>query len=429
MVSVSEFLSADRDAFLSSTGSFIPREVFIPLEPDDSERFDVLIYEGNFVKEGEIIARSKNICVHSSVPGKVLEILNYQYANGKQGKCARIETSGSFSFTGKKLLEKSWSEFDINTLAFMFKDNGIVNSFSSVEPIVSQMRKIFNKKNKILAVRLFDDDPSREIENYLSKTFINQIVEGAGIVAKTIDADGIVFAFNKKDKSFADYNFDKLLENFDRDVSIFTLPVDIKKYPCGTKHDIVTAAKKFFNEEMLFTFGKDDFFIDSVTALKTYDAFVKGIPSIFEYVHVTGDCLNSAAIMKVRVGTPIKFLAEQCGNFKRPVGKIVVNGIVSGHALPSLDIPVSRDVKSIEFLSKIKISSVNSETCVRCGNCRKICPVHLWPGNLYRLYGERSVDRELLKPSILCSECGLCNSVCPSRIPLCQTISEIKRTF
>ena len=426
MVSVSEFSSADKDSFVSVAESFLPREVLIPIEADDNEKFDILVYEGNNVREGEIIAKSKNICVHSSVPGSVKEILNFQCASGKIGKCVRIALSGSFEFTGKKQEEKVWSDLDQNSLCYLLKDNGIVNTFDKPASIISQIRKLKRKNNMILGVRLFDDDPSHDIENFLSRKYLSQIVEGAGIIARTIKASAIVFAFNKKDKSLFNYNFDFLMENLDSATSIFTVPVDLRKYPCGTKHDIVSSAKKAFKDEILSKFGRNDFFIDSNTALRTYDAVVKGLPSIFQLVHVTGDCLNAAAIMKIRVGTPIKEVIAQCGNFKKSLGKIVINGILCGHEVSS-DAPISRSVKSIEFLPKSELSVDKSVTCIRCGNCRKICPLHLQPEMLCRMYRDGVTEQDALKTAILCSECGLCNTVCPSRIPLCQYIATLKK--
>ena len=93
----------------------------------------------------------------------------------------------------------------------------------------------------------------------------------------------------------------------------------------------------------------------------------------------------------------------------------------------SLDIPITKYVKSVEFLSKKNKNDEQIYSCINCGNCRFACPVKLSPDILYN----HTVNFKLLKEnfsasSLACIECGLCNTVCPARLPLCQTIKVLK---
>ena len=111
-----------------------------------------------------------------------------------------------------------------------------------------------------------------------------------------------------------------------------------------------------------------------------------------------------------------------------------MNGIVSGVCVGSLDVPVSKFVKSVEFIPSAEVCFQSVENCVRCGQCRKICPVNLWPGNIYRVFRNVEDDdihdfddsKTVIESARLCIECGLCNSVCPSRLPLKQMIALAK---
>ena len=95
-----------------------------------------------------------------------------------------------------------------------------------------------------------------------------------------------------------------------------------------------------------------------------------------------------------------------------------------------MDIPVSKDVKSVSFIPQAKVPDQQIEDCSRCGNCIDICPVGLYPESLYRSYTTQNKDDDHLniitQTAILCTECALCNSVCPSRIPLSQIIKSLK---
>lgn len=426
MVSVSEFSSPDRDLFASPADSFLPREVLVPLDSGGGGPLDILVRAGDSVREGEMIAASRDSCAHSSVPGVVKEIADFERADGRRGKCARIAVSGAFTFTGKMAEERDWAGLDQEQLCRLLKDGGVVNTFGKPEPLFAQIRSRRRKERPVLAVRLFDDDPSREIENFLARQYRRRVVEGAGVVAKAMGAAAVVLAFDRKDRSMPGRACGALADRLGPGTAVFAVPVDARAYPCGTKHDIVSGAKRAFGDDALSKFGRDDFFIDANTALGAHRAVVNGIPSIFGFVHVTGGCLNAAAIMKVRVGTPIREIVPQCGNFKRPLGKIVINGILCGHAVPSLDVPVSRGVKSIEFLPRRAVPVDTAVTCVRCGNCRAVCPSRLRPERLYRLCRDGAGDGGTLKTALLCLECGLCNAVCPSRIPLCQCIATLK---
>ncbi len=429
MVSAYNFKSEDEGKISSLANAFLPSHSIVPLEDDEKGFSEILIKQGDFVKEGQTIAKSKNIYVHSPVSGVVEEIADGLFSNGEKKLCAKIALKGELVFTGRKLKETDWTNYNDETLVYRLKEMGILNTFDKKDSLYKQIKNIKKRDGLVLFVRLFDEDPGVLVERFVSEHFTDKVFSGARILAKTLKANSIVFAVEKDSK----INLQEKFQTVKDEARFFQVELDTKKYPCGTEHNIVSAVKKTFtDDDILKKTGKNDFFIDSVTALHIFEAIVLEKPEINSILQVNGNCLMSAAIINVKIGTTLDDLVKMCGGFKRNLSRIVINGFVMGSSVSNLKIPVTKSMKSVEFVSADKIKKQYSELCVRCGECKKVCPAELWPGNLYRIMHLSNRRNELLssdsiaKTSLLCMECGLCNSVCPSRLPLMQAISLLK---
>lgn len=429
MVKAYNFSSPDEGKFTLAANAFLPARAVVPLEDEGKGESEILISEGDFVKEGQVVAKSRNCYVHAPVSGKVEKVADGIFSSGKKGLCAEIALGGELVFTGKKIIEnEEWTLRPSQTLAYKLKEAGVFSTFAKKVPLYEEIKNIKKTKNLVLVVRLFDEDPSVLCGKFVSQKFTRQVATGALVLAKACEAEAVVFVNDKKSK----IDIKKYLAEQNPSVKIFYADADLKKYPFGTKHNLVSAAKKCSDDEILKTLGKNDLFADSQTLLHVYNAVVLEKPEIDTFVHVTGDCLNSAAVMDVKIGTPLGDIVKMCGGFKRKLSKIVVNGTVKGISATNLEIPVTKSIKSVEFVPAGKAKSQHSEICIRCGNCRKVCPAELWPGNLYRIMHAAHENPDILKAeemaktSVLCMECGLCNSVCPARLPLSETVSILK---
>lgn len=426
MVKAYNFKSVDEGRFELPANAFLPSHAIVPVEEDGKGESEILIGEGDFVKEGQVIAKTRSNYIHAPISGTVEKIADGIFSSGEKGLCAKIALGGELVFTGKRQDKNPWSNYERETLVYRMKEGGILNTFSKKLPLYSQIKSTRKNEDLILFVRLFDDDPAVLVEKFVSEKYTDKVAEGAMILAKATGAVAVVFAKARNSKIKIDASL------FENESKIYQVEIDTKKYPCGTKHNLVLAAKKNLDDEIFKKAGKNDFFIDSLTALHIYNAIVLGKPEIDTFVHVTGDCLMSAAIMNVKIGTSLRNIVKMCGGFKRNLSKIVINGTMKGLSVENLDVPVTKSIKSIEFVPTGKIKNSYSEICIRCGNCRKVCPAELWPGNLYRIMHISGRENGLLdsesitETSLLCLECGLCNSVCPSRLPLEQTISVLK---
>lgn len=429
MKTVTNFVQEEKQPFNSSVRAFMPPFVVVPLTQTSGKQFYCKVKENDTVTEGQIIAipdanglGNDSASIHSPIPGKVTELTTCSLPDGKIGSAVRIRLTGSFSYLGRKQTPVSWKSYTPDDICTIFAQKGVVNTFLDSFALSTQIRNRSTRNDLILCVRLFDEDPSRDTDSFVAAQYKEFVLEGTAIIAKALNAKGVLFAQSK-------YDADEYAVSWSKksDVPYMTVNVDTKKYPAGFKQNIIQGVKHDLRNQKdsaFATIDVDSLFIDTETALSAYEAVVYGIPVVERYVHVTGDCLRSAGMFKVRIGTTIASLAEQCGGFKIPPAKIIINGMIIGSAVSSLDTPITKQVKSILFVPANQLSDQHFATCIRCGKCRRICPEGLYPDLMYRHQtGGKPIGIDLVKTAALCSGCCLCNSVCPSRLPLSQTIA------
>jgi electron transport complex protein RnfC len=204
--------------------------------------------------------------------------------------------------------------------------------------------------------------------------------------------------------------------------------MNIKRYPCGTPREMVSAfSRSALKKNCSFSLAKTDLFTDASSMLEVYNAVLLNSPAISRHIHFSGNCLYSSCMLNVKVGTPIKDIVSQLGGFSKTPSLIIINGELGGASAQSLDMPITKDIKSIKFVSSRKYTDEQVYSCINCGNCRYICPVKIAPDLLYNsVVTASSLSEEVENSTLICNSCGLCSTVCQARLPLAKTISLLK---
>ena len=417
--------------FKNSVRLFLPRHAFVPLNKDGEDNFTRIVEIGDTVTEGQIIGffmgegSGEKIYVHSSIPGRVESFEKRMFPDGKSGMTAKISVGGAFSFLGKNLKANEWQWSTPEQILETLSEKGVQNTFGKRRDLATQISTCNVQKSRFLVVRMYDDDPSYETDSFVAGNCTREVLDGVHIVSQALRSRGIVFAMPKKSSiEIPDGEFGTM--------PVLKIFVDDTRYPSGHVQNIVHAVKlaaKTPEQKLFDAISEFGLFVDPETLYSAYEAVVFGKPVVESFVHATGNCLRSSALFRVRIGTTVRSLMEQCGGCDRPLGKVIVNGVVMGDCVESLDTIITKDVKSVAFVPSRELSDQNRNPCVRCGKCRSICPEEIFPDLIYRhCNGGKKIGREMLSTSALCSGCCLCNSVCPSRLPLCQTIENLRNT-
>ena len=426
-------LSSILKNYKTSQNSFISKEFLVPLEQENQINYKNIVQKDDIVKEGQVIAVSTNSSksrkfsedltfIHSPVPGKVLDIIPVYTSSGKQKFAVKIKFGGEFSYLGKKNTEKSIENLSSSQIINELIEKGVINTYN-LRKIENPGLQIKNNSYKNLVIRLFDEDSFRYTDSLVAKIYTNEIVKGAQILAKAMNCYGILFVIDQK------FENKEKLENLNIS-NLRILQVKTKKSPCGTQKQIEQAFRKSgIKKTSNLDITKNDFFTDSSTLYEVYKAVICSTPSVSHLVHFSGNCLYSSCLLDVKIGTTLKDIVNQIGGFAKEPSVIVINGLIYGNSVESLNVPITKSVKSVEFISKTKITDNQIYSCVNCGNCRYICPSKISPDVLYSYAVNFKEIPEVLKNTVLsCEECGICNTVCPARLPLTKTISYLKDT-
>ena len=161
MAVLTDFTKKDKNPVMKTTTGFLSRTLTIPLCQENDFECTPVVKEGDYIKEGQVIAEvSRDVYgtksfgvakIHSPIPGKLICIKNCNYPNGKQGKAIEILLSGSFTFIGKKQNTFDWNSYSPAMLLRTISESGVVNTFSntycsSLELEVNKIRDEENKK-------------------------------------------------------------------------------------------------------------------------------------------------------------------------------------------------------------------------------------------------------------------------------------------
>lgn len=418
-------LHCDFPQFKDLVDAYIPPYVIIPLKDADSELCTSKVTENSRVAEGEIIAQKSHLspAIHATVPGIVTGFKTISVPDGKKTNGVIIRTDGSFSYLGRTQTPSDWDTYSSADILSLLYENGVIDTFDRTRSLASVLNN-FTEKNKksenpILAVRLFSSDPTVKTGEFLAQRKLPQIIEGAKIIAKAVSIKKIAFIVSSGCKSIWSKAGELFKSSEETELNCFKADTSI--YPASGKREI----KKLLIKNKCHFDGL--LTIDGNTAFMVYEAVALNKPVLEKYVQFTGTPLASEKMFRVRIGTPIRKLVEECGGFRKSVYKIVINGLIKGTAVSDLNTPITADLQSVTFLPKTIVPYQKQVNCIRCGRCHRACPKNIHADKLFSHYCfHTEIDEKVLAMADECTLCGVCDTACPARLPLAQTISLLQ---
>jgi electron transport complex protein RnfC len=162
------------------------------------------------------------------------------------------------------------------------------------------------------------------------------------------------------------------------------------------------------------------------TAAALSDAIRLGKPITERVISVAGE-VKDPQNLRVRVGTDIQSILDECGGANEGANKVILGGPMMGMSISSLNTPTAKATGGILVLKDEAGYTDEPGNCIRCGSCVRACPIGLLPLDCYALARKSMFEKSRDEFRALdCIECGSCAFVCPAKLPLVQMIRVTK---
>jgi electron transport complex protein RnfC len=399
----------------------IPALSIVPLLQHKGEPAVCLVHPRETVREGMLIGRaeSQDSChVHSPVPGIVKYVEDITLPWGDKTPAVFIELGGAFNRLGKMVYTHPWEGILGDRLLSILADRGVVGMQSGI-PVHRKLTIPKGRPVKVLIINGIECEPYLCADYRIMVEKAEEIIGGARIAATITQPQRRIIAVQS--------DMREALEALRKKVKELNVDIEVKalwpKYPLGDERQLIKAITGDEIPSGGTALDVGAVVLNAATSLAMYEAVVLQKPLVERTITVAGRAVREQANLKVRIGTPLSDLVEECGGFTQMPEKIVVGGPLTGWGVSDLSAPITKTTAGVLFLSAKEIRDSRRTNCLNCGRCVRSCPMGLQPSALYK-WVEHSAYEEARNEGIMdCSECGCCAYACPARIPL---IREIK---
>ncbi len=401
----------------------LPQQVIIPLHQHTGAPCTPKVNVGESVTVGQVIGDSDAFIsapVHSSVAGHVVAIEPLPYFNNTRVLSVVIEVEGDQVWVPDQD-PLDYRDINVEDIRQAVRQAGVVGLGGAAFPTHVKLTPPKNKPIDSVIINGCECEPYLTCDHRIMLERPQDVVLGANIARKAVGASKVYIGIetNKPDA----IRVMQEVAGEEQDMEVVPLEV---KYPEGAEKQLIKAVldRRVPPGKLPSEVGA---LVQNVgTAVAIAEAVTLGKPLFERVLTVTGPCIAQPKNLKIRIGTPVSHVLEQCGGFSQTPRKVIMGGPMTGWAQSSLDVPVVKGTSGIVALPESMVSEAKWHNCVRCGKCVKACPMFLLP-NFIGMYAEAHNYDKAEKFDVLdCFECGACAYVCPSRRPLVQFFRNAK---
>lgn len=410
-------------ADVASEACPMPECLIVPMKQHIGETCEPLVNIGDTVFRGQKIARAEGYVaasVHAPTSGKVIKIEEHRipHPSGMGLPCIFIEPDGKDTPCPDCQPVIDWQNTEPDLLRERIRQSGIVGLGGAAFPTFIKLLRDRNHPIDTIILNGIECEPYLTNDHRLMVESTDEIITGLRILMHIVSAPRAIIAIEDNKPDAISLLQNKLKSDYpELDAEVRAMPT---RYPQGSEKQLIESltGKQVPAGKLPLHIGVLCQNIGTTKAV--HDAIVLGMPLTERMVTVSGDAMPQPKNLRVRIGTSMRFVFQQCGLTELTDIQIIHGGPMMGERMKSADIPVvksSTGILAMHNQTLMKHHQVEGP-CIRCGHCSIACPVNLVPNLLAdhcrNDQFEKAEDYQLFD----CIECGCCSYVCPSNIPL-----------
>lgn len=396
----------------------IPQICYIPMQQHTGKPARVCVAVGDNVTQGQMIGAAEGFIsahVHASIPGRVVEIAKHPTVYARDAECVVIELQGSFSSLNRDDSPR-WESLTKEEIVGKIVTAGLAGMGGAAFPTHVKLQPPHDKPIDTLVVNGSECEPYLTVDDMLMRSHPDQIITGIRMAMKALGIGRAVIGI-EDDKPAAAAALRSSLKQMSppEDVQVKVLK---SRFPQGAEKQLIHGILKRTVPSGGLPMDVGVVVQNVGTIYALYEAVMFDKPLFERYITVTGSCVKNPGNYKVRIGTRITDILEECGGLTEEPAKIIMGGPMCGITLDSLEVPVVKGTSGLLFLTRGEVVPEEYRACIRCGRCVAACPMGLLPNELGNAVEHDNYDAAAELKPFDCIMCGSCAYSCPARRPL-----------